>query len=131
MYWANSPADLTETLPGSDAKFIISTDGVGHGGKVTVEWQCVTQTAGPTTISNTVEMANELMTRSFKPTMAIDYGCAGRGTFDAFSQTLGRADDDVDHAFFAWKKCVQCASDKDPSAIGAYDYDVANDSCGE
>jgi hypothetical protein len=75
-------------------------------------------------------MAEAVMTGAFSPSMAIDYGCAGRGAFDAFSQTLGQAIDDVDHAFFAWKKCVQCASDGDKKAVGAYDYDITNDSCG-
>ena len=62
--------------------------------------------------------------------MAIDYGCAGRGAFDAFSQTIGHPVDEVDHAFFTWKKCIQCASGNDPSIIGAYDYNDTMDSCG-
>lgn len=68
-------------------------------------------------------MAEAVMTGAFSPSMASDYGCAGRGTFDAFSQTLGQAVDEVDQAFFAWKKCVQCASGGDKTAIGAYDYE--------
>jgi len=129
LSFAKDPEDHSETLVGTDTKFILSTDYSNFGGKVTVEWQCASQTAS-STVSNTVEMAEALMTGAFKPSMATDYGCAGRGTFDAFSQTVGRAIDDTDHAFFAWKKCVQCAADHDQSAIGPYDYDVDNDSCG-
>jgi len=121
--------DLNETLVGTDIKLIIKTDGSNHGGKVSVQWQCVEPPA-QTTASNTIEMAEALMTDDFPPSMATNYGCAGRGEFDAFSTTIGTPVDSVDHSFFAWKKCVQCASDGDKSAIGAYDYDVANDSCG-
>jgi len=125
----SSTDDLNETLVGTELKFIIKTDEIINGGKVSVEWQCVPPTA-PTTAVNTIEMAEALMTGDFPPSMAIDYGCAGRGEFDAFSITIGTPVDDADHAFFAWKKCVQCASDSDKSAIGEYDFDVATDSCG-
>ena len=119
--------DLQETIVGTDLKMILYTDSSQHGGKVSVQWQCV----APTSASNTIEMARALMTGDFPPSMAIDYGCAGRGEFDAFSTTIGTPIDAVDHAFFNWKKCVQCASGNDKAAIGPYNYDVANDSCGE
>merc|ERR1711935_306140 len=119
--------DLNETLVGTDIKFIIWTDATAFGGKVSVKWQCVeppapatastasttastAPTTAPTTASNTIEMAEALMMDNFPPSMAIDYGCTGRGEFDAFSTTIGTPVDDVDRAFFAWKKCVQCAS---------------------
>jgi len=118
--------DLNETLVGTDIKFIIRTDGSSFGGKVSVQWQCME----PPNAVNTIEMAEALMMDNFPPSMAIDYGCTGRGEFDAFSTTIGTPVDDVDRAFFAWKKCVQCASGGDKSAVGAYDYDADNDSCG-
>ena len=62
--------------------------------------------------------------------MAKNYGCSGRGLFDPFSHTLGSHTDEIDAAFFTWKKCVQCASDHDVSNILPYDYDVLNDTCG-
>jgi len=128
-FHSSSTDDLNETLVGTDIKFIISTDKSAHGGKVSVQWQCVEPPA-PTTASNTIEMAEALMTDDFPPSMAIGYGCTGRGEFDAFSTTIGTPVDPVDQAFFAWKKCVQCASGGDKSAVGAYEYDVDNDSCG-
>lgn len=127
MYFALSPEELTETLPGTDLKFIFTSDRRNAGGKVSVKWQCV----APPKASNTIEMAEALMTGAFQPSDATDYGCAGRGTFDAFSPTIGQALDDNDHAFFAWKKCIQCASNGDQSKIGAYYYDINNDDCGE
>ena len=60
-----------------------------------------------------------------------DYGCAGRGTFDAFVTTAGKQLDEADHAFYAWKKCYQCATGGDPSLITDYVYDIENDSCGK
>ena len=70
---------------------------------------------------------------SFAYDDAVDYGCAGRGTFWPFSPTLGKQVDDIDKAFFTWKKCIQCiARDKDAwMAIGSYDFDLATQSCGK
>ena len=60
-----------------------------------------------------------------------DYGCAGRGSFDAFSVTEGKQVDDVDKMFYTWKKCVQCAAhDSGSNLIPKYDYDAENDHCG-
>ena len=124
-----TPVDqLTKTLLGTDLKFIVTSNDEKNTGRAIFEWQCLQP---PPTASNTIEMAEALMTDAFSPSMAVDYGCAGRGTFDAFTQTLGQAVDEVDHAFFAWKKCIQCASNNDKTTIGAYDYDIVNDSCGE
>jgi hypothetical protein len=149
FYFAHPADQLTETLLGTDLKFIFTSDFEGSGGKVSVKWQCATppkttttrsttttiitttSTTVPPTASNTLEMAAALMTGAFSPSKAVDYGCTGRGEFDAFAQSLGRPVDEVDHAFFEWKKCVQCASDGKKTAIGAYDYDITNDSCGE
>ena len=66
----------------------------------------------------------------FRSTHVTNYGCAGRGTFDAFEATAGKQLDQADKAFYAWKKCYQCATGGDASLITAYDYDIINDSCG-
>lgn len=66
----------------------------------------------------------------FRSTDVIDYGCAGRGNFDAFAVTAGKQLDDADHAFYAWKKCYQCATGGDPNLVSDYDYDLETDSCG-
>ena len=63
--------------------------------------------------------------------MGRDYGCAGRGLFDPFAHTIGSHVDDVDAAFFVWKKCVQCASDGHKANVLPYSYDVENDTCGK
>ena len=43
--------------------------------------------------------------KTFKKSDVTDYGCAGRGTFDPFSKTLGKHKDHADSLFFVWKKC--------------------------
>ena len=68
--------------------------------------------------------------RGFTATDGADYGCAGRGTFNPFTETVGRHVDTADRAFYVWKKCVQCATGNDLANIEPYDYDQANDSCG-
>ena len=85
----------------------------------------------PNLVTNTLEMADALLTRSFTPEMGQDYGCAGRGLFDPFAHTIGSHVDEVDTAFFVWKKCVQCASGNDKSNVLAYSYDVESDTCGK
>ena len=82
-------------------------------------------------VTNTLEMAEALLTGEFTLEMGRDYGCAGRGLFDAFAHTIGSHVDDVDAAFFVWKKCVQCASGNDKSNVLAYSYDVKSDTCGK
>ena len=62
------------------------------------------------TISKIDEMANYLLNGTFKPEDAVDYGCSGRGLYDPFSATLGKHVDEVDTAFYVWKKCIQCAT---------------------
>ena len=52
----------------------------------------------------------------------INYGCAGRGSYDAFSTILGNPVDETDEAFRSWKNCVQCALGNDGS-IYPYYYD--------
>ena len=66
----------------------------------------------------------------FRSTHVTNYGCAGRGTFDAFEATAGKQLDQADKAFYSWKKCYQCATGGDASLITAYDYDITTDSCG-
>ena len=110
FYFANSADDLTGILLGTDLKFILSTDFANKGGKVSVKWQCIPTTLPMTTsmvtsiasvaVTDTREMAAALMTGSFPLDMATDYGCAGRGSFDPFSTTIGRPVDDIDRAFF-------------------------------
>ena len=82
-------------------------------------------------ITNTREMAEAVLQSDFKPTMAFDYGCAGKGYFDPFSPIVGRQIDDTDKAFFKWKKCVRCATDNDRKNIRPYDYDESSDVCGK
>ena len=41
-----------------------------------------------------------------------DYGCNGRGNFDAFTKSEGKAVDQSDKAFQNWKRCVKCLSSK-------------------
>ena len=61
----------------------------------------------------------------------IDYGCAGRGNFDAFAKTLGRQVDSVDKLFYKWKKCIQCATGKDAGMVIDYKFNPNTKSCGE
>jgi len=81
-------------------------------------------------ITNIAQMAAKELDGSgkhgFTASNGHNYGCAGRGKYEAFTGTLGSAVDDNDRAFYAWKKCVQCASS---SPVPAYDYDADSDSC--
>ena len=76
-------------------------------------------------------MADALLTSYFTPEMGRDYGCKGRELFDPFAHTIGNHVDQVDYAFYKWKKCVQCASGNDKSNVLAYSYDVESDTCGK
>ena len=86
-------------------------------------------------ISNVADLAQARLTGRFKPSNALNYGCAGRGYFDPFDRTIGKQVDETDKAFYSWKKCVQCALSVDgatPSSdpdIPAYQYDQRTDSC--
>lgn len=79
-------------------------------------------------------MANEILDGSgaggFTFNDAVNYGCAGRGTFDAWSVNAGHVidGDSVDAAFNAWKHCVRCAAGT-KKAVEAYVYDKDQDSC--
>ena len=92
--------------------------------------------AAPVTnnITNIAEMAAAVLDGSgsngFTAADGNDYGCAGRGSFDAFDTTAGHQIDTADKAFYAWKKCVQCAAGS-AANVQPYDYDQANDSCGK
>ena len=83
-------------------------------------------------ITDTQEMALALLKETdFTVGNATDYGCAGRGSFNAFSVTEGKQVDDVDKMFYAWKKCVQCAAeDYGSNSIPKYDYDLDKNHCG-
>ena len=58
----------------------------------------------------------------------VNYGCVGRGSYSAFTGSIGKPVDDTDKAFNSWKKCVKCAAG-DLNGILDYQYDVVNDSC--
>merc|ERR1712176_1204744 len=124
-------------LVGADAKLVLRSDGSIQGGKIQVDWKCntpITSTVFNTStttksVTNTLEMAEALLTGNFTPEMGRDYGCAGRGLFDPFVHTIGSHVDDIDAAFFVWKKCVKCASGNNKSKVLAYSYDVESDTC--
>ena len=90
-------------------------------------------------ITNVADMAQARLTRRFKPSMAVNYGCAGRGYFDPFDRTIGKQVDETDKAFYSWKKCVQCALSDDgvtpltkpDGNIPLYQYDESTDTCGK
>ena len=86
----------------------------------------------PAILVNIKQMAVELLDKEgsdFSSIDAMNYGCAGRAHFDPFSKTLGKQVDQVDKAFYKWKKCIQCASiDK---LLVPYEFDLANRTCGE
>ena len=60
----------------------------------------------------------------------VNYGCAGRGAYSAFTGSIGKPVDDTDKAFSSWKKCVKCAVG-DPNSILDYQYNVEKDMCGD
>ena len=97
---------------------------------------------GPTeapapSITNIQELASHVLDGTgnggFVSTDALNYGCAGRDLYDPHSATLGKQVDEVDKAFYTWKKCVQCAL-KHYNAKWediSYDYDTELSSCGK
>ena len=62
-----------------------------------------------------------------------NYGCQGRGKFDAFSQIGGKAVDRHDRAFRQWRICVQCLSNGATSMteLSSYSYSYAKDECND
>lgn len=94
--------------------------------------QCLTIFArGPSsTITNIRDMAAAVLDGSgangFTAADGNNYGCAGRGLYEAFATTVGAQVDDNDKAFYTWKKCVQCASS---NPVPAYNYEKNADSC--
>lgn len=114
---------LQYNLVGTDAKLVLSSDKMTSNRPIVVNWKC------SNAVTNTLEMADALLTSYFTPEMARDYGCTGRGLFDPFAHTIGNHVDHVDYAFYKWKKCVQCASGNDKSNVLAYSYDVESDTC--
>ena len=138
-YFQNSVTDKPSKhdLIGTNIKLILGTDYVNTG-KFTVEWKCrgglatsSSNSSSNSSPSNTIEMAETVLTGAFTPSMATDYGCAGRGFFDPFAPTIGSHRNDIDGSFFEWKKCVQCATGNDMSAISSYSYNVNEDFCGK
>ena len=63
-------------------------------------------------ISNVADLAQARLTGRFKPSNALNYGCAGRGYFDPFDRTIGKQVDETDKAFYSWKTCVQCVGSR-------------------
>lgn len=102
-----------------------ATDNVG----LLTDRQCLTIEPS-NKITNISQMAAAELDGSgkhgFTATNGHNYGCAGRGKYEAFTGTLGSAVDANDHAFYTWKKCVQCAT---TNPIPAYDYDADTNSC--
>ena len=85
-----------------------------------------------TAISNTLEMAKAVLNGSgahgFTVNDGVNYGCAGRGSYSAFTGSIGKPVDDTDKAFNTWKKCVKCAVG-DLNGVQAYSYSQVDDSC--
>ena len=108
-----------------------ATDNLG----LVTERRCLNIAGRGNMITNVFEMATEVLdgtgAHGFTTANGIDYGCAGRGTYDAFATTQGKQVDETDKAFYIWKKCVQCATNNDSAAIKPYDYDKDNNSCGK
>ena len=89
-------------------------------------------------------MAEVVLTGDFTPDMARDYGCGGRGYFDAYSYMnkdkielghetfAGYYVDATDFRFYRWKKCVRCASNNSARlSKHLYEYDPDTDTCGK
>ena len=95
--------------------------------------------------TNAVTMAEVVLTGDFTPDMARDYGCAGRGFFDAYNywkpgryggggrdKFAGYYIDETDVQFHTWKKCVRCATGYSiKNARRLYEYDPDTDTCGK
>ena len=107
-----------------------ATDSLG----LKTERRCLTIEGIGNKITNISSMAAAVLDGSgangFTAADGVDYGCAGRGTYDFKSTTIGAQVDQVDKAFYVWKKCVQCAVAPGNTAP-EYEYDQANDSCGK
>ena len=137
MYWGEGHQYSSLNLPrefdlvnAHDIRIFIFTNKLNPiAAHAVIEWACVGSDV-TNIATNTSEMADAVLTDDFKPVMAENYGCAGRGFFDAFGPTIGSVTDDIDAAFLTWKKCVKCASAENEDNIVPYWYDVSNDSCG-
>ena len=108
-----------------------ATDSLG----LVTERRCLNISGRGNKITNIAEMATAVLDGSgaqgFTAADGNNYGCAGRGTFDPFATTEGKQVDIADKAFYAWKKCIQCAAGNNAANVLPYDYDQANDSCGK
>ena len=120
-------------MEGTNHRIILKSDSSQSGGFAQLNYDCL-----PEPITDVTEMAQARLTGRFKPSDAKDYGCAGRGDFNVFSQTVGKAIDETDKAFYSWKKCTQCALSVDgvtpfttSRGIPSYQYDLDTDSCSE
>merc|ERR1711935_865964 len=142
-YWGEgndySPYNLPrefDLVNASDIRIFIYANKVRYTltARAQIEWACLDfdpdYPMSNKLATNTWQMANAVLTNDFKPIMAENYGCAGRGLFDAFGPTVGSVTDDIDAAFLTWKKCVKCASGENEDHIVPYLYDVHHDSCG-
>ena len=109
-----------------------ATDNLGY---VTYR-QCLAITTA-LKIRNIGDMASAVLDGSgankFTAADGENYGCAGRGMYDAFATTAGAQVDAIDKAFYTWKKFVQCAHHpkKHWEQLPPYNYDKNDDSCGK
>ena len=85
-------------------------------------------------ITNTEEMAKAVLIgegfNQFRFEDGINYGCNGRGSYNASSTILGNPVNETDEAFRSWKNCLQCALGND-TGIYPYYYDKESNSCGK
>ena len=83
-------------------------------------------------VANIFEMAQTVLDGSgafgFTVNDGINYGCAGRGSYSAFTGSIGKTVDDTDKALNSWKKCIKCAAGNSNDIL-AYQYNLADDSC--
>ena len=131
----NPPSNEFELIDAYDVTMFMFMNKVPYyqHAKAIIEWECLDFNPDfPMSnkwATNTWQMAQAVLTEDFTPQMAENYGCAGRGLFDAFSSTSPIVND-IDAAFLTWKKCVKCAAGEDKTKVVPYYYDATIDSCG-
>ena len=131
----NPPSNEFELIDANIVKIVMSMNKIPYSlhAHATIEWECLgfdpDFPMSNKWVTNTRQMAQATMTKEFTPPMAVDYGCTGRGTFDAYGPTYGKPVNYLDVAFQKWKKCVKCASGEDETKIVPYYYDATIDSC--
>ena len=133
---SNPPSNEFELIDAMNVKIVMWQNKIPYTlrAHATIEWECLgfdpDFPMSNKWVTNTRQMAQATMTKEFTPPMAVDYGCTGRGTFDAYGPTYGKPVNYLDVAFQKWKKCVKCASGEDETKIVPYYYDATFDSCG-